>query len=124
LLDAISPFDVGQAVVVADARVLATEAAEGTDQMLARVADLRRSRRIAAPSGRGVLVKAAKRNQDRRLDLPSIGPRTVEGAARAGLAGIAVIAGSTVIAEADRIAEVADRERLFVVGIRDGTTEQ
>jgi DUF1009 family protein len=124
LLDAISPFDVGQAVVVADARVLATEAAEGTDQMLARVADLRRSRRIAAPSGRGVLVKAAKRNQDRRVDLPSIGPRTVEGVARAGLAGIAVIAGSTVIAEADRIAEVADRERLFVVGIRDGTTEQ
>lgn len=124
LLDAISPFDVGQAVVVADARVLATEAAEGTDQMLARVADLRRSRRIAAPSRRGVLVKAAKRNQDRRVDLPSIGPRTVEGAARAGLAGIAVIAGSTVIAEADRIAEVADRERLFVVGIRDGTTDQ
>jgi DUF1009 family protein len=71
-----------------------------------------------------VLVKAAKRNQDRRVDLPSIGPRTVEGAARAGLAGIAVIAGSTVIAEADRIAEVADRERLFVVGIRDGTTDQ
>jgi hypothetical protein len=121
LLDAISPFDVGQAVVVAEARVLATEAAEGTDQMLARVAELRRSRRIAPTSGRGVLVKAAKRDQDRRVDLPSIGPQTVEGAARAGLAGIAVLAGSTIVAEPDRIAEVADRERLFVFGMREAT---
>jgi DUF1009 family protein len=119
LLDAISPFDVGQAVVVADARVLATEAAEGTDHMLARVAELRRLGRIAAAPGRGVLIKAAKRDQDRRFDLPSIGPRTVEGAARAGLAGIAVLAGSTVVAEADRVSEAADRERLFVFGVRD-----
>ncbi|MBV8239210.1 MAG: UDP-2,3-diacylglucosamine diphosphatase LpxI, partial [Hyphomicrobiales bacterium] len=92
LLNASSPFDVGQAVVVADARVLAIEAAEGTDRMLARIAELRQSGRIAVASGRGVLVKAAKRDQDRRLDLPSIGPQTVEGAARAGLAGIAVVA--------------------------------
>jgi UDP-2,3-diacylglucosamine hydrolase len=117
LLDATSPFDVGQAVVVADARVLATEAAEGTDQMLARIAELRRNGRIAAGPRRGVLVKAAKRGQDRRFDLPSIGPQTVEGAARAGLAGIAVRAGSTVVAEAGRIGEIADRERLFVVGM-------
>src|SRR5262249_48612938 len=73
-LNATSPFDVGQAVVVADARVVAVEAAEGTDQMLARVAELRRSGRIAAAPG-GVLIKAAKRGQDRRIDLPSIGPR-------------------------------------------------
>ena len=124
LLDAISPFDVGQAVVVADARVLATEAAEGTDEMLGRVAELRRSGRIAPASGRGVLVKAAKRGQDRRFDLPSIGPRTIEGAARAGLAGIAVVAGSTVVAEAERIAELADRERLFVFGVRDETARR
>src|SRR5262249_20091607 len=99
LLDATSPFDVGQAVVVADHRVLAVEAAEGTDQMLARLADMRRSGRIVTPARRGVLVKAAKHGQDRRIDLPSIGPRTVEGTARAGLAGIAVVAGSTVMAE-------------------------
>jgi len=68
---------------------------------------------------RGVLIKAAKRGQDRRFDLPSIGPRTVEGAARAGLAGIAVRAGSTIVAEAERLREIADRERLFVIGVRD-----
>jgi UDP-2,3-diacylglucosamine hydrolase len=121
LLDATSPFDVGQAVVVAGARVLAIEAAEGTDNMLARIAELRQSGRIAGASGRGVLVKAAKRGQDQRIDLPSIGPRTVEGVARAGLAGIAVVAGSTIVAEPDRIAAAADRQRLFVVGVRDET---
>src|SRR5262249_45898058 len=74
--------------------------------------------------GRGVLVKAAKRGQDRRIDLPSIGPRTVEGAARAGLAGIDVVAGSAVVAETERIGAVADRERLFVGGVRDATAKQ
>jgi Uncharacterized protein conserved in bacteria len=118
LLDAASPFDVGQAVVVADTRVLAIEAAEGTDRMLARIAELRQGGRIA-DARRGVLVKAAKRGQDRRVDLPSIGPRTVEGAARAGLAGIAVVSGSTIIAEAGLTGAAADRERLFVIGVRD-----
>jgi DUF1009 family protein len=106
-------------VVVADARVLAIEAAEGTDRMLARIGELRQSGRIAAATGRGVLVKAAKRGQDRRVDLPSIGPGTVEGAARAGLAGIAVVAGSTIIAEPALTGAAADRERLFVIGMRD-----
>ncbi len=120
-LTAASPFDVGQAVVVADARVLAIEAAEGTDSMLERIAQLRQTGRIA--SGRGVLVKAAKRNQDRRLDLPSIGPQTVEGAARAGLAGIAVVAGSTVVAEPAQIGAIADRAGLFVLGLREQAVE-
>ena len=118
LLEATSPFDVGQAVVVADTRVLAIEAAEGTDRMLARIAELRQGGRIA-DARRGVLVKAAKRGQDRRVDLPSIGPRTVEGAARAGLAGIAVVSGSTIIAEAGLTGAAADRERIFVIGVRD-----
>jgi DUF1009 family protein len=124
LLDAASPFDVGQAVIVADARVLAVEAAEGTDQMLARVAELRHSGRVAAATGRGVLIKAAKRGQDQRMDLPSIGPCTLMGAARAGLAGVAVVAGSTIVAEAERIGTVADREHVFIVGVPGGTTER
>src|SRR5205085_10979707 len=102
-LTASSRSDVGRAVGVADARVLAVEPAEGTDRMLGRVAELGQGGRIAAAAARGVLVKAAKRDQDRRVDLPSIGPQTVEGAARAGLAGIAVVAGSTIVAEPERI---------------------
>jgi hypothetical protein len=124
LLNATSTFDVGQAVVVADGRVLAVEAAEGTDQMLERIAELRKHGQLAPGSGRGVLVKAAKRGQDRRFDLPSIGPRTVDATAQAGLAGIAVVAGSTVVAEPERLAQAADRAHLFVVGVREGTPVQ
>ena len=117
LMRATGPFDVGQAVVVADNRILAIEAADGTDEMLAHLAELRRSGRVRSPEGRGVLVKAPKPGQDRRIDLPSIGARTVEGVARAGLAGIAVVAGSAVVAEPERLAMVADKAKIFVVGI-------
>ncbi len=120
-LRATGPFDVGQAVVVAGKHVLAVEAAEGTDQMLARVAELRANGRVRAAAGSGVLVKAPKRGQDKRFDLPSIGPLTVEGVARAGLAGIAVAAGSTIIAEPERLLAAADRAKIFVVGTPAGT---
>jgi len=122
VLKATSPFDIGQAVVVADNRVLALEGPEGTDQTLARVAELRRNRRIPTRDGVGVLVKAAKVGQDHRIDLPVIGPSTIEAAAAAGLAGVAVVAGSTLLAEPGRIAAAADRAGIFVVGVSaDGT---
>ncbi len=117
LIGAIGPFDIGQAVVVADQRVLAVEAAEGTDGMLDRIAALRRAGRIGAPDHVGVLIKAPKPRQDRRFDLPTIGPQTVAGAAQAGLAGLAVVAGATIIAEPARVIEAADRANLFVVGV-------
>jgi hypothetical protein len=114
-LRATGPFDVGQAVVVAGKHVLAVEAAEGTDQLLARVAELRTNGRVRATAG-GVLVKAPKRGQDLRYDMPSIGPLTVEGAARAGLVGIAVVAGSTIIAEPSKLVTAADHANIFVIG--------
>jgi UDP-2,3-diacylglucosamine hydrolase len=120
-LHASGAFDVGQAVVVAGKRVLAVEAAEGTDQMLTRVAELRATGRVGAPAGIGVLVKAPKPRQDRRFDLPSIGPNTVAGVARAKLAGIAVVGGATVIAEPERLVSEADRAGIFVVGVSAGT---
>ncbi len=95
--------------------IVAVEAAEGTDGMLARVAALRAEGRIPAP--KGVLVKAPKPQQDRRFDLPSIGPKTVEAAAGAGLAGVAVIAGETVVADPAALADAADRAGLFVIGV-------
>jgi DUF1009 family protein len=114
---AIGPFDVGQAVIVANRHVLAVEGIEGTDQMLVRIADLRSRKRIRAPAGIGVMVKAPKPHQDRRVDLPSIGPQTIDGIVAAGLAGIAVVAGETIIADAARVVETADRAGVFVVGL-------
>jgi DUF1009 family protein len=118
LIAAIGPFDIGQAVVVADNRVLAVEAAEGTDHMLARVAELRREGRISLPEKVGVLVKAPKPGQDRRLDLPSIGARTVAGAAAAGLAGIAVEVGGAIAADLQDVIRAADAAGLFIFGAR------
>jgi DUF1009 family protein len=117
LLRAIGPFDVGQAVVVANNQVLAVEAVDGTDNMLQWIAELRERGRVATGKGVGVLVKAPKPTQDHRLDMPAIGPKTVEAAARAGLAGIAVVAGSTIIAEPQQVARAADVAKLFVCGI-------
>lgn len=120
-LHATGVFDVGQAAVVAGKHVLAVEAAEGTDQMLERIADLRANGRVRATAGSGVLVKAAKPVQDPRFDLPSIGPQTVRNVVGAGLAGIAVVAGSTIIAEPEEMVKAADRAKIFVIGLPAGT---
>jgi DUF1009 family protein len=117
VLQALGSFDIGQAVVVIDGHVVAVEDIEGTDGLLARVAELRKQGRIRSPAGRGVLVKAPKSGQDLRFDLPTIGPRTVEGAAGAGLAGIVVSAGHTLLAEPEATIAAADRAGLFIAGV-------
>jgi UDP-2,3-diacylglucosamine hydrolase len=105
-------LDIGQAVVVQQGMVLGVEAIDGTDALVQRCGALRRE-------GKGpVLVKIAKPGQDRRADLPTIGCRTVELAAAAGLAGIAVEAGSTLLMDRAALAAVADARGLFVAGIR------
>jgi DUF1009 family protein len=117
VLAALGPFDIGQAVIVIDGHVVAVEDIEGTDGLLARVARLREAGRIRAKAGRGVLVKAPKSSQDLRFDLPAVGGKTIEGAAKAGLAGIAVIAGHTIAADAQAMIEAADRAGLFIQGL-------
>ncbi len=117
VLSALGPFDIGQAVVVIDGHVVAVEDIEGTDGLLARVARLREAGRIRAGAGRGVLVKAPKSGQDLRYDLPAVGARTIEGAAKAGLGGIAVIAGHTIAADAQAMIAAADSAGLFVQGL-------
>jgi UDP-2,3-diacylglucosamine hydrolase len=117
VLRALSPFDIGQAAVVIDGHVVGVEDIEGTDGLLARVALLRREGRIRARTARGVLVKAPKSGQDLRFDLPTIGPRTIEGAAAARLAGIAIVAGNTIVVEPQAMIGAADAADLFVTGL-------
>lgn len=117
VLLALGRFDIGQAAVVVDGHVVGVEDIEGTDGLLARVARLRAEGRIRAATARGVLVKAPKSGQDLRFDLPTVGPRTVEGAAAAQLAGIAIVAGHTMIADPEAVIEAADTRGLFVTGV-------
>src|SRR5262249_61134135 len=110
---------VGTGGGVADGCVVAVGGVEGTDLMLARVAELRANGRLLAAPGAGVLVKAPKPEQDRRFALPAIGVATVEAAAKAGLAGIAVTAGATLIAEPDKLVAAADQAGLVVGGVAE-----
>ena len=117
VLLALGPYDIGQAVIVIDGHVVAVEDIEGTDGLLNRVARLRSEGRIRAKAPRGVLVKAPKRGQDLRFDLPAVGARTVEGAAGAGLAGIAISAGNAVVAEPQAMIAAAEAAGIFVTGL-------
>ncbi len=104
-------IDVGQAVVVQQGLVLGVEAIEGTDALLARCAALRRE----GPGG--VLVKVCKPGQERRVDLPTIGVSTVSAAAEAGLRGIAVEAGRSLVLDLAGVTKAADAAGLFIIGI-------
>jgi UDP-2,3-diacylglucosamine hydrolase len=116
---AIGALDIGQGAVVCDELVLAVEAQEGTDALLARVATLPEAVRGTPRARRGVLAKAPKPIQEERVDLPTIGPATIEGAARAGLAGIVGVAGKLIVVEREALIAAADAAGLFVVGVAD-----
>ncbi len=113
---AIGAMDIGQGVVVCDGVVLAVEAQEGTDAMLRRVAELPETLRGTPSARRGVLAKRPKPIQERRIDLPTIGVRTIERAAAAGLAGVAVEAGGALAVRRQALVAAADAAGLFVYG--------
>lgn len=112
----IGRLDIGQGAIVCDGLVLCVEAQEGTDLMLQRCAQLDPKLRGDTSRRKGVLVKRPKPIQERRIDLPTIGPVTIEGAAAAGLAGIAVETGGALLVSIDDMKVVADRYGLFVYG--------
>ena len=116
VVETLGRLDVGQGAVVAKGRVLAVEAAEGTNAMLGRCAELRRQRERRRSDRFGVLVKAPKPGQEERVDLPAIGPETVRKAAEAGLAGIAIAAGRVLVADRVATAAAADKLGLFLFG--------
>ncbi|HEX3348351.1 MAG TPA: UDP-2,3-diacylglucosamine diphosphatase LpxI [Acetobacteraceae bacterium] len=115
---ALGAVDVGQGCVVQQGIVLAVEAIEGTDAMLARAAGVRR------PGPGGVLVKQVKPGQDRRADLPAIGPGTIRAAAAAGLRGVAFEAGGTLLIDRDATVATAEAEGLFLLGFESGGSVQ
>jgi DUF1009 family protein len=118
IVHALGALDVGQGAVVCDGLALSVEAAEGTDAMLRRIADLRESLRGTAEKKRGVLVKALKPTQDAKTDMPVVGVQTVKNAAAVFLVGIAVEAGQALILDKQAVAAEADRLGLFVIGVK------
>ncbi|WP_455482364.1 LpxI family protein [Bartonella sp. B35(2025)] len=105
-------LDIGQAAIAINGRVIAVEGAEGTDNMLLRVCEMRERKQIP-PKG-GVLVKCAKPQQDCRVDLPSIGPTTLINVAKSGLSGVAVEANQSLMLSVKEIIEKANKYSLFI----------
>jgi len=120
--EAIGALDIGQAAVAVDGRVIALEAAEGTDAMLTRVEALHNEGRVKWSGRAGALAKRAKPQQDLRVDMPAIGPRTVDAVVKAGLAGIVVAAGQVMIAERAETAMLAARSGIFITAV-DGSAD-
>ena len=114
ILAALGAADVGQACVVAQGQCLALEALPGTDHMLGVVAGLGAAHRPDPGGGRGVVMKAPKRSQDRRVDLPAIGPETMREAADANLAGVVIEAGGVLTLDLDATRRAAREAELFL----------
>lgn len=114
IVQALGAVDVGQGAVVAQGLCLAVEALPGTDAMLAQVSGLPAGLRPDPARGRGLLYKAPKPGQDRRIDLPTLGPATVEAVAKAGLGGIAWEAGGVICLDLDAMTARANEAGLFL----------
>jgi len=108
---ALGTVDVGQACVVQEGMVLAVEAMEGTDEMMARANTIKRNGKDP------IVVKLAKPNQDKRVDLPTIGLNTIEQMKKYGMKGIAVQAGAILLLEQNKVIESANNEKIFIIGI-------
>jgi DUF1009 family protein len=110
VVNALGSVDVGQAAVIQNGIILGVEGAEGTSALITRCASLKRL-------GPGpILVKGAKPQQDHDLDLPTIGPNTVELAIRAGFRGIVVEQGATLLADPMRVIQMANESKIFILG--------
>ena len=109
LARAVGRLDLGQTVVVKERAGVAVEAMEGTDACIMRGGELAR---------RAVVVKAVKPQQDRRFDLPAVGPSTIESMKKAGCRVLAVEAGATLVMERDEMIRLADKAGIAVVGLR------
>ena len=104
-------LDIGQSVVVQQGLVLGVEGIEGTDELIKRCGSYQR-RGVG-----GILIKLRKPQQDMRIDLPTIGTKTIENLYAAGLRGVAIHAGNALVVNEEEVIKLADKYGIFVMGI-------
>lgn len=112
ILKGIANFDVGQSLIIQDGLTLGVEAAEGTDELIKRCGTIRQIGDVAP-----ILIKVSKPNQDMRVDLPCLGPRTIKAAHEFGIRGIAAEAGTTLLLEQNETVRLANLHKIFIIGI-------
>ena len=111
VIQTLGQLDIGQATIVQNGTILGVEAAEGTDRLIERCAEF-----VVEGTPGGVLVKAAKPTQERRIDLPAVGVSTIHNISKAGLRGLAVEAGSVLVVDRAAMIAAADAAGVFLFG--------
>ncbi len=112
ILKGITRFDMGQALIIQNGLVLGVEAAEGTDALIKRCGKIQQRE-----DTRPILIKMCKSNQDQRVDLPCIGPYTIENLSRYHMSGVAIEAEKTIILDIQKTIEKANEFSIFIYGI-------
>ncbi len=112
ILRGIASYDVGQALIIQSGLVLGVEAAEGTDELIKRCGSI-----MNPEESGGILVKACKPKQDKRVDLPCIGLQTIHNLHGNGLVGVAIEAGAALMLDEQKTLEEADKLGIFIYGI-------
>jgi UDP-2,3-diacylglucosamine hydrolase len=110
LCQQISKMDIGQSIAVLNKDVIAVEALEGTNAMIRRAGEL-------CKTGGWMLIKVANERQDMRMDVPTIGLRTIENLAAARAACVVLQVGKTILLERQKVLDAADRAGIAIVGI-------
>lgn len=111
-LKTMSNLDIGQAIAIQQKQIIAIEAIEGTDELI------KRCKKLAFTKGlKAILVKIKKENQNSKIDLPTIGVKTINNLIKSNFSGIAFKAGSTLVIDKKKVIDLADKNGLFVVSI-------
>lgn len=113
LMRDIGRLDIGQGLIICNGQVIGVEALEGTDALIARCGELMAAR---GETYRGVLVKIKKPSQESRVDLPSIGPKTITHLQQWGFAGVAVEAGGALLIRKTEMIALANQHQCFILG--------
>lgn len=114
VLNNIAKFDIGQAIVIANSRIIGIEASEGTDELIKRCGIYYKEGKC---NEKPILIKLAKVNQDTRLDLPTIGEKTMKNLAENNFAGIAINSSKTIITDPELVRQFANDCGIFVYNI-------
>ena len=108
-------LDMGQGGISVGGRIVAMEGAEGTDGLLERVGTMRAAKRFSAKMREGALAKCTRPSQDLRLDMPTIGPRTIENAANAGLSAIVLEAGHVLVSQRKDVVALCKKHKVTLI---------
>ena len=111
ILEQISKFDIGQSIIIQKGNVVGIEGVQGTDFLI------KNSKKYLVNDTNAILIKFTKKKQDLRVDLPTIGIKTLENCRKSNIYGLAFCANNTIFLDAKKIISYCDKNKLFLIGV-------